>query len=677
MKITKLLTALAVAVCTVAAAGSVYAATYYISPNGNDTAAGTSPEEAWATVTKVSQSTFYPGDKILFEAGGVWSGQCYPKGSGEEGNPIYIGKYGEGEKPIINANVEGLRTGGALALYNQSWWTIEDLELTNGGEGYKWKYGLSIYNEGVLGEGYVIRNITVHDVNGAATGTETAANDNHWNGGIVVRAEAVSGTDECRVDNVTIENCTVYDVKRSGILVISNWNSPLALNEEKGGYGKNTIVRNNTVHDIFGDGIIIIGQDGGIVEHNVAYDTNMMSYTGEMPSVNVGIWSIHSNNITFRYNESYLCHTTNDGYGYDIDGDNKNIIFEYNYSHDNDGGFILIVNHNNTGYKVRYNISQNDHQYQIACPHFPYASPLNWNVDGQIYNNTFYAKEPGQRKLILMLGRPRHTEIYNNIFYVEAEEIGEIPVDYPYNVERHHNLYYWGNNKDTMQDDSYLGLKIDEPGAIVGKDPKFVAPGTGGTGWDTVEGYKLFEDSPAIGAGAYVEDNGGMDYFGDEIVSNNIGAYGGKGVSYSDPEALKLARKRDIHFTIGSTTIEVDGKSAAADERDASAAPFISDGTAMIPLRTAAQALDIEVGWEYETKSVTLDGVGVKAEFKEGNDYYTLYDKRVNWTVKPVQINGVMYVPAKDLCSMAGETAVWDNGIVHITDNVKVYNNNQ
>ena len=154
MKITKLLTAIAAGVCTVAAAGSVYAATYYISPNGNDAAAGTSPEEAWATVKKVSQSSFYPGDKILFEAGGVWSGQCYPKGSGEEGNPIYIGKYGEGEMPIINADVEGLRTGGALALYNQSWWPIEDLELTNGGEGYKWKYGLSIYNEGVSMPGY-------------------------------------------------------------------------------------------------------------------------------------------------------------------------------------------------------------------------------------------------------------------------------------------------------------------------------------------------------------------------------------------------------------------------------------------------------------------------------------------------------------------------------------------
>lgn len=673
MKIMKLVTALAVGAACMLAAGSAYAETYYISPNGNDAASGTSPETAWASVEQVSQTYFNPGDKILFEAGGVWNGQCSPKGSGEEGNPIYMGKYGEGEKPIINADVAGLRDGGTVNLYNQSWWTIEDLELTNKGEGYQWKYGLLIYNEGILGEGYVVRNLTVHDVSGGGNGTESASSDPHWNGGILIRAEATSSTDICRVDNVTIENCNVYDVRRTGISVISNWNSPLALNAEKGAFGKNTIVRNNTLHNIFGDGIIVVGQDGGLVEHNVAWDTNMMSYTGEMPTVNVGIWGIHSKNITFRYNESYLCRTTLDGYGYDIDGDNENIVFEYNYSHDNDGGFILVVNYNNTGYKVRYNISQNDHQYQLACPHFPYASPLTWNVDGQIYNNTFYAKEPGQRKLILMLGRPRHTEIYNNIFYVEAEEIGEIPVDYPYNVDRRNNLYFWGNNKNKLESDSYLRLNIDEPGAIVGQDPKFVAAGTGGTGWDTVAGYKLFEDSPAIGAGIEVEDNGGVDYFGDPIVSNNIGAYGGKGVSYSDPEAQKLARKRDIHFTIDSAIAEIDGESVPADARVETAKPFIVDGTSMIPLRTAAEALDITVSWSFETKSVVLDGIGVDVEFKEGNDYYTSDDQSVAWTQKPVQIDGVMYIAARDLCSIAGETAVWDNGTVHITDNPRVY----
>ncbi len=672
MKIKKLLTAFAVAACTICAAGSAYAATYYVSPNGDDAASGTAPDAAWASVDKVSQTTFQPGDKILFEAGGVWEGQCYPKGSGEEGNPIYIGKYGDGAKPIINANVDGLRTGGTVTLYNQSWWTIEDLELTNNGEGYQWKYGLSVYVEGMIGEGYVVRNVTVHDVNGGSlTVTERADNDPHWNGGIVIRAEAI-GKEECHVDNVLIENCEVYDVKRSGILVVSNWNSPIALTEP--GYGKETVVRNNILHNIFGDGIVIVGQDGGLVEHNVAYDTNMMSYTGEMPTVNVGIWAIHSNNITFRYNESYLCRTTLDGYGYDIDGDNKNIVFEYNYSHDNDGGFILIVNYNNTGYTVRYNISQNDHQYQLACPHFPYAHPTTWNVDGKIYNNTFYAKEPGQRKLLLMLGRPRHTEIYNNIFYVESEEIGEIPVDYPYNVNRRNNLYYFGNNKNKLEGSAW-GLKLNEPDAIIGQDPKFVAAGTGGTGWDTVWGYKLFEDSPAIGAGIAVEDNGGIDYFGDEIVSNNIGAYGGTGVSYDEPWAQELARKRDIHFTIGTNLAEIDGEAVPADERVSTAVPFISDGVAMIPLRTAATALDVEVGFAYETKVITLSGIGVDVTFTEGNDFYLSSGKQISWTKRPVQIDGVMFVSARDLGTIVGETAVWDNGTVHLTDNPRVYQN--
>ena len=92
-----------------------------------------------------------------------------------------------------------------------------------------------IYNEGVVGEGYVIRNVTVHNVEGGSDITTRSGDDSHWNGGIVIRSEANRSTDDCRTNNVLIEDCTVYDVKRSGILVMSNRNSPLALKEQ--GYG--------------------------------------------------------------------------------------------------------------------------------------------------------------------------------------------------------------------------------------------------------------------------------------------------------------------------------------------------------------------------------------------------------------------------------------------------------
>ena len=52
---------------------------------------------------KVTDTTFLPGDQILLKSGSVWNGEwLWPKGSGVEGAPIIIDKYGGEEKPIIN-----------------------------------------------------------------------------------------------------------------------------------------------------------------------------------------------------------------------------------------------------------------------------------------------------------------------------------------------------------------------------------------------------------------------------------------------------------------------------------------------------------------------------------------------------------------------------------------------
>ena len=70
--------------------------TYYVDANnGNDANSGTSPEQAWKSLTKVTATTFQPGDEILLKSGCVWNGEwLWPKGSGTEQAPIRIDKYG-------------------------------------------------------------------------------------------------------------------------------------------------------------------------------------------------------------------------------------------------------------------------------------------------------------------------------------------------------------------------------------------------------------------------------------------------------------------------------------------------------------------------------------------------------------------------------------------------------
>ncbi len=76
---------------------------YYISSSGNDTNNGLSASTPWKTIAKVnaSSSTLKPGDRILFNRGDVFYGTITITKSGSAGNPIYIGAYGAGAKPII------------------------------------------------------------------------------------------------------------------------------------------------------------------------------------------------------------------------------------------------------------------------------------------------------------------------------------------------------------------------------------------------------------------------------------------------------------------------------------------------------------------------------------------------------------------------------------------------
>lgn len=82
------------------------AATYYVSPSGNDANSGTSTSSAWRTIARVNQSTFsyQPGDKVLFERGGVWRGEIILGANGNAAQPITVGAYGTGAKPIIKGS---------------------------------------------------------------------------------------------------------------------------------------------------------------------------------------------------------------------------------------------------------------------------------------------------------------------------------------------------------------------------------------------------------------------------------------------------------------------------------------------------------------------------------------------------------------------------------------------
>lgn len=72
---------------------AVQGTNYYVSPSGNDGNPGTSPAQAWKTITKVNSVSFSAGDSIFFEAGQTFSGSLYfDTGDGSTYGAVVFGR---------------------------------------------------------------------------------------------------------------------------------------------------------------------------------------------------------------------------------------------------------------------------------------------------------------------------------------------------------------------------------------------------------------------------------------------------------------------------------------------------------------------------------------------------------------------------------------------------------
>jgi hypothetical protein len=113
--------------------GSARATTYYISSSsGNDSWTGkaASPEGGtgpWKTLTRAT-TNYIAGDRILLKCGDTWNEVLRFKGSGTPENPIFIGSYGEGNKPVIDRQDYNKDLMG-IQLYNQGGIKIVGLEF--------------------------------------------------------------------------------------------------------------------------------------------------------------------------------------------------------------------------------------------------------------------------------------------------------------------------------------------------------------------------------------------------------------------------------------------------------------------------------------------------------------------------------------------------------------------
>lgn len=479
------------------------AASFYIdSEKGNDAGSARSPDAAWKTLAKVNATTFSPGDRILLKAGSTFTGQLHPQGSGTAQQPITIDKYGGEAKPVIHGAGEA---EDAVLLKNQEYWEINNLEITNWGSTPGPRRGVNVIaeNSGDLHHIY-IRNLDIHDVNGIDT--------DKANGGIMYHC--VGDTKPSRFVDLRIENNRIHHVDRSGIF---GWSTHWTRSKWYPSLG--VVIRNNILDDIGADGIVPVATDGALVEHNVVGNANQRS-----EGYNDGIWPWSADNTIVQFNEVYGMKGQRDGLGFDSDWNSRNTIIQYNYSHDNDGGFLLICNEGsqkpsdsigNIGTIVRYNISQNDHHRGINI-----SGPV---TNATIYNNTIYTGENDKVDLVVQSdwnGWSSNISFYNNIFYVAG--LGQ----FSHAVSHGEDGVYvtapgMGGSRNIVFDSNvyYGGVTPPDDEHAITRDPLFIDPGPASSGQTSTHGYALRIASPAAGSGRRITNSGGRDFFGTPVPS--------------------------------------------------------------------------------------------------------------------------------------------------------------
>ncbi|MBU5442213.1 immunoglobulin-like domain-containing protein [Paenibacillus sp. MSJ-34] len=433
---------------------------YYVSnQTGNDANDGLTPETAWKSLDKINQTGFNPGDRIFLDAESIWNGQLKLRGSGTEGKAIKLGKYNDGghkyKRPVINGGgtiskdpyyifdtnpVEKRLASGAVELVNEEYWEIDGLEVTNLGPQWEiGRNGIMIMNNyaGTLEERtpenfmaskkshIYVTNSYVHDVNAlhqSYGGAKVA-------GGIIfygyIDDILAEGNTAIRCDNEGIRNTGFHP---------DGWT--------KSGYPAIMKVRyfNNYMANGSGDAMVLSNALEGEVRYNYITGFGKTYLTdakpnGEGPNITDGIgkyisvanyaalWFMGAKDSVMEYNEvvdnPYNCA---DGEAFDIDSFNDGAVYQYNYSRNNYGGFMLFMPASKNSV-VRYNISIDDGSPQegsAASSHLFYYAVGGSSSSADyplIHNNIF--KLGANTTRIFGTGSTGSiwTHFYNNIVY--------------------------------------------------------------------------------------------------------------------------------------------------------------------------------------------------------------------------------------------------------------------
>lgn len=435
----RILTILAVMFISPAA----FCETYYLHPaKGDDDNVGTSEKEAWKTLKRVSKTRLQAGDRVLLAQGKkFWGSLVLRNIQGKAENPVIVSTWDAGDTTddgLATINARGSLVG--VHIINSSHVHVENLTVeANGGKVTDWQRRMhqnlvkkgtrskTMLRVGVIVEadrpgtfeGVSLDNLIVKDIFFNEPGLERPASETRTSNGTQEYGWGIRvfASKKGVVKDIRIANTIVSNVAHTGIKFTNN-----------SGRIDEVTIKNNRILKTGGPGMQFRRVTNASVTDNVVYKSGSDD-DGRKWKRGSGMWTWGSENFVIEYNKFIGANGPADSAGFHIDFNCRNIVFQFNLSANNAGGFIEILgnNHNST---YRYNVSVND-GHRVKGENGAYQEGKTFWLSGfvgkdnerhgpynsYIYNNTIYADESVAPK-VAVANVAEGLLVANNIFHI-------------------------------------------------------------------------------------------------------------------------------------------------------------------------------------------------------------------------------------------------------------------
>lgn len=389
-------------------------------------------EKPYSSLSKISDISFKPGTKIFLKKNSVFKEQFSLKNlNGEKDNPIIFTSYGDkGDKPKI-VGKETLDKG-IVYISNCSNILFQNMEIYSEIKEESAAKGIlvELSNEESTEEAKTYHNITlknlyIHDIYGFSDKeNQGMAMKSKLTGGI----HLWSSDGNAKIDGFNVLNSKIENVTNVGIatwykVVGTRVSKVSPYDDEFEKYAHtNVTISNNEISYIGKNAAFLRNIKGGKFDHNVVHDTAIICNAGNQ------IVTSYVDDIVVEYNEGYNNKASlradgkvQDGAMLDSDLQTKNVIFQYNYSHNNSFGLYISCDGTSKNDKgasdnviLRYNVSINDYGNKGIIYSNYYSGKI------ECYNNTIITDKT--TKNIIEMNNDRTLSFYNNIVFSRSKD---------------------------------------------------------------------------------------------------------------------------------------------------------------------------------------------------------------------------------------------------------------